>query len=286
MEDPIKTAKDSIDLVSDLIKVAGDNPQVREAGANLGQAALTISKTINNALLPLAAVNFAFDKARRYYSEHFQADITDKTKAIPLEHLTEPKASLAGPALQGLAFTHEEPNLKDMYLSLLASAMDDRNSSITHPAFVEIIKQLEGDEARLLRIILRTLSALPIVEIREATSGQQGWRELARHLMDLRDTKTKEPVENPNQAAMVDNWIRLGLVVVTYNKFLIGENAYDWVETRPEFARFKAERETESNKLSFQRGCISRTAFGHKFAVAVGLLNELIEVDATESPAD
>src|SRR5712692_5071017 len=105
MEEQMKTARDGIALVGEILKAAGDNPQVKEAGANLGQTALTITKTINNALLPLAAVNFAFDKARKYFAEKFESDLSAKASAIPVECLVEPKASIAGPALQGLAFT-------------------------------------------------------------------------------------------------------------------------------------------------------------------------------------
>lgn len=154
INDSIKTATSGVALVGEIIKAAGDNPNVKEAGQNLGQTALTITRTINNALLPLAAVNFAFDKARIYFAEKFQQDILQKASAIPPEQIIEPKASIAGPALQGLAFTHEEANLKDMYLSLLATAMDGRVASEAHPAFVEIIKQLNSEEANLIRGVL------------------------------------------------------------------------------------------------------------------------------------
>ena len=271
MVDPIKTAKDGLGLVSDLIKAAGENPQVREAGTNLGEAALTISKTINNALLPLAAINFAFDKARRYFSEKFQSDLQDKTRTIPVDQIVEPKASVAGPALQGLAFTHEEPNLREMYLSLLATAMDLRVASTAHPAFVEIIKQLESEEAHLLRLMLRASGPLPIVQVRTTTVGVNGWREIATHIMDLRDSESAQPVENPNLPAMVDNWLRLGLVEVDYGKFVVGEERYAWVENRPEYKRLKTENESEEKKVTYERGCMIRTALGLKFAAAVGL---------------
>jgi len=82
--DNIKKAKDGATLLGEIIKVSGDNPDVKEAGNNLGKTALTITKTINNALLPLAAVNFAFEKARKYFSEEFQQDLSKKASAIPL----------------------------------------------------------------------------------------------------------------------------------------------------------------------------------------------------------
>lgn len=223
-------------------------------------------------MLPLAAINFAFDKARRYFFERFEVDLQEKTKSIPFDQIVDPKASIAGPALQGLAFTHEEPNLKDMYLNLIATAMDGRTASNAHPAFVEVIKQLEGEEAQLLRSVLQAVGALPIVQIRESTVGNPGWREIGTHLMNLCDMETLGSIENENQPAMVDNWVRLGLVEVNYGKFLTGEQMYTWVENRPEYKRLKTERESDMIKVSYERGCVGRTAFGLKFAAAVGLL--------------
>lgn len=272
MGGPINVAKDGVALVSEIMKAAGDNPAVKESGANLGQTALTITKTINNALLPLAAVNFAFDKARQYFADQFQRDISDKAATIPTEELVEPKASIAGPALQGLAFTHEEPNLKEMYLSLLATAMDGRIAANAHPAFVEIIKQLDSEEARLLQGVLQTEGALPIAEIRVMKSGDQGWRVLEKHLMNLSNQVTNTPVENSRQPAMVDNWVRLGLAEVDYSKLLTGDSMYVWVDQRPEYVRHKAQQENETTKISFERGVISRTALGIQFGRAVGLL--------------
>ncbi len=271
IDDSIKTATSGVALVGEVIKAAGDNPNVKEAGQNLGQTALTITKTINNALLPLAAVNFAFDKARIYFAEKFQQDISQKAATIPPEQIIEPKASIAGPALQGLAFTHEEANLKDMYLSLLATAMDGRVASEAHPAFVEIIKQLDSEEANLIRGILQSANAIAIVEVRVTTVGEQGWGSLATHLLNLTSLENSSPVENPRIPAMVDNWVRLGLVDVDYAKHLKAADSYAWVENRPEVARYRQEHESETRKLSFANGIIVRTALGIQFAKAVGL---------------
>ena len=272
MDEPIKTARDGVALIGEILKAAGENPNVKEAGSNLGQTALTITKTINNVMLPLAAVNFAFDKARKYFAERFQDDMAKKAASIPLAEIVEPKASIAGPALQGLAFTHEEPNLKDMYLSLLATAMDGRVAPEAHPAFVEIIKQLNAEEASLLGGLLNINGSVAIVEVRITQIGQEGWRVLSTHLMNLCNLNDGTPSETPRIAAMVDNWLRLGLVEVDYGKQLTGAAVYDWVENRPEYIKLRAEREDEKNKLSHVRGVIGRTAMGLQFAKAAGLL--------------
>lgn len=269
-DDPIKMAKESVSLVTEVIKAAGDNPKVVEAANNLGQTAVTLTKTINNVLVPLAAINFAFDKAREYFSGRFQQDIAEKAEAIPPEHVVEPKASIAGPTLQGLAFTHEEPNLKEMYLNLLATAMDGRSSSLAHPAFVEIIKQLDSEDARLVQGALKSSAAIPIIQIhRNLKTG--GYNLLVHHLLDLKDTATGAPVEDPQLPAMIDNWIRLGLVEVAYDKHLTDSAHYSWAEMRPEYVRLSQMPQPEGAKIEYQKGIMQRTELGKRFARAIGL---------------
>ena len=272
-QDPLKTAKDGIALVGEIIKAAGDNPHVKEAAGNLGQSAVTLTKTINNALLPLAAINFAFDKARAYFNGRFQQDLGEKAARIPAESIVEPKASIAGPTLQGLAFTHEEPGLKDMYLNLLATAMDGRISSTAHPAFVEIIKQLDAEDADLMRGALRSPAPIPIAQIRITTVGETGYHIIATHLLNLRAGPEQNlPIENSALPAMIDNWSRLGLVEVDYNQHLTAPASYEWVEKRPEVVRLRLERENEKQKVTHQKGVLIRTQLGQRFASAVGLL--------------
>lgn len=271
-DDPIATAKEGISLVAEVIKAAGDSPQVKEAASNLGQTAVTLTKTINNVLVPLAAINFAFDKARAYFSGKFQEEIAAKAEAIPSEHIVEPKASIAGPTLQGLAFTHEEPNLKEMYLNLLATAMDGRAASLAHPAFVEIIKQLDSEDARLVRGALQSPRAIPIVQIHRKLKDGQEYNLLVQHLLNLTDSITKKPVEDPQLPAMIDNWIRLGLVEVAYDKHLTDLAQYQWVEQRPEFLRLSQSSQPEGAKIEYEKGILQRTELGKRFAKAIGLL--------------
>lgn len=270
-DNPMDVAKGSISLVTEVIKAAGDNEQVKEAANNLGQTAVTLTKTINNVLVPLAAINFAFDKARIYFSGKFQQEIAAKTEEIPPEHIVEPKASIAGPTLQGLAFTHEEPDLKEMYLNLLATSMDGREAAAAHPAFVEIIKQLDSEDARLVRGTLQSVGAVPIVQVhRKLKSG--GYNILVQHLLNMTESTTGVAIEAPQLPAMVDNWIRLGLVEVEYDKFLNDPAHYAWVEQRPEFLKLKQAYQPGEATVEYQKGIMQRTELGKRFAKAVGLL--------------
>jgi hypothetical protein len=272
-DDPIKTAANTIGLIGEVIKAAGDNPHLKEAANNLAKTAVTITKTINNVLLPIAAVNFGFDKAREYFEKKFEKDMSEKVSAIPPDQIVNPKPSIAGPALQGLAFAHEEVNLKEMYLNLLATAMDARVTEKAHPAFVEIIRQLTSDEANLIRWILRYDKPTAIVEVRRLTPDFLGSHQLIRHMMPMIDTTTGAPREFPRFASMVDNWIRLGLVEVDYQHHLMDSDAYAWIDQRPEIKRYLELEGSEGRFLEYRKGIIQRTSLGLEFAKTVGLLD-------------
>ena len=158
-----------------------------------------------------------------------------------------------------------------MYLSLLATAMDGRVAAEAHPAFVEIIKQLDSEEADLIRGVLQSPRAIGIVEVRLSTVGENGWIILLKHLLSLTKNETGEQIENSKIPAMVDNWIRLGLINVDYAAHLTGTDSYTWVETRPEVSKLRKEHESETRKISFTNGILIRTALGIQFAKAVGL---------------
>lgn len=267
-DEPFAHPRASVAIVGELMKAAGNDPKVKEAAGNLGEAAVTLSRTINNALLPLAAVNFAFDKARVYFQGRFQEDVAKCAAAIPPENLQEPKASVAGPALQALAFTHEEDSLRKMFLGLLSTAMDSRVADSAHPAFVEIIKQLDAAEAPHLVGVLKSKDYLAIAAVNKKGVGG-GASSLARHLVDCRDTKTNEPVRMPRFPAMLENWARLGLVEIRYDEWIQNEGAYRWVESRPEYQELRRRHHSEELPVSFSKGYVRVTHLGEEFAKAI-----------------
>lgn len=282
-DDPIDTAKKAVEVVADIIKAAGDDPKVKEAGRNLAETAVVVTATIKNSLLPLAAVNFVIEKARVYFAERFQSELAERAKAIPADRIVEPKASIAGPALQGLALSHEESNLKDMYLNLLAAAMDGRVAPDVHPAFVEVIRQLSAEEAGLLKPFLETPD-VAIVELRTVEAGTTSaldialgpYRPIHTNILPLGDGEgeSRVQVENPRMPVFVDNWVRLGLTNVSYENSLSGDRTYDWVEQRPEYVRAVAQHANTNRAVTFAKGRAKRTAFGEGFARAVGIVND------------
>lgn len=107
----------------------------------------TVVGFFNNVVLyPVKKANLTF----RYKLEAFEDDLKEKIKHIPPEKLQVPPTVIAGPTLEALRYTYDEVKLREMYENLLASAMDTRKVSETHPAFVDAIKQMSSLDASIL----------------------------------------------------------------------------------------------------------------------------------------
>lgn len=274
-QNSIDQARNGVALVSDLVKAAADSPEGKIAAKNIGKTAVTVTKALNHLLLPVAAFNFVIERAGQYFQRDFQPEMEAKMADIPPDKVVEPKATVAGPALQGLAFAHEEPELKELFLNLLASAMDGRKADTAHPAFVEVLKQLTGEEARLLRGPLTVKGMLPVAQIHAISSASASTSLLHNHV-GYTQAADGSLVEIEALAAMVDNWIRLGLVHVTYLTSvtdLDGSDPYGWVEMHPLYKIALAQAHEQGYGVKVVPGSMRPTNFGQLFAIAVGMMD-------------
>lgn len=246
-----------------LAKIAEDTPEMRAAARMFARRQEIKQAVLLKLYRPLekwVGVSSA------YFEGPFLEDIAGKVADIPEQNLTEPRPSVAVPAMLGLGYSLDEPDLKEMYLNLLATASDDRRRDRAHPSFAEIIRQLSGGEASLLDGVLGTRNALPIVSLHQTNPGVPGYLIRQSNLLNLRRKEEGEPIEIPASAMWVDNWVRLGLVDVDYTRYLTKPDSYEWVDGRPEVVRLRGAGET----IEFQRGCLRVTDFGREFAAAVG----------------
>lgn len=118
---------------------------VKPAGANLARAVVTTTEVIDMLATGMKRTVVAMGDAGTYLAEQIKERFTDKP-----ERLVPPSPTVAVPALEAMRYAVEEPSLRDMYVKLLETAMDSDTSEDAHPAYVEIIKQLTPDEARIL----------------------------------------------------------------------------------------------------------------------------------------
>jgi hypothetical protein len=279
-------AADQKALNKALVEAVRDTPNFQKAVEHYGERA-AVRQGISTWLLKL------FGRAIRVPSEYLDTkaadDLAGKLDNIPDEDLQPPKRSIAAPAFEGLGHVVDEPGLRDLYLELLARAVDAKYADMAHPSFVEVIRQLSAEEAELLRHYLAASagdSNIPIVSLQSAVRPGIGTTLIYRHLLDIRDDNG-QPELNTSIPTYVDNWIRLGLLEVHYDAFLTDDSAYSWVEARPETASARSTVEErvapvpkegeqqESYMLDIQKGYMTATSFGKSFALAVGMFGEL-----------
>ncbi len=247
-----------------LLRVAEDTPEMRAAARSMAARTAVKERVKLKLYQPFARM---LGVSREYFEDTFPQEMGAKIADIPDENFVTPPASVAVPALQGLSYTFEEPSLKEMYLNLLATASDDRRAGQAHPAFAEIIKQLDPSEAKLLNVVLR-LAASPAARVKDQRDDPPGsFIVLLSHLIPTLDTTTREPSEQPQGPTWIDNWKRLGLVSVTYAERQTGDHAYDWVEKRPEYIRLS--KRPGVSTIGFDMGLMRRTDFGGQFFRAV-----------------
>jgi hypothetical protein len=215
-----------------------------------------------------------------FISQQFAGDLAEKTAHIPVEHLAAPHPTVAIPALEALSYSHDEPNLKEMYLNLLAAAGDDRRSDDAHPSFAEIIKQLSPGEAGQLREFL-SLEHLPVARLKLMTAlPGQSFQVMRHHVLNWH-TPEGEVLDDDLLDVFVDNWIRLGLAAISYMEFVTDipdvADPYHWVTERPEFIRLRDQGAAMEppRPATFDRGILRRTEFGVRFARAVMELDSL-----------
>lgn len=244
-----------------LQQLAVDSPNMKAAAESYARRVAIKEALLLRVYQPIAKY---LGVSRDYFDTQFHEDLAEKVADIPEEHLTTPSPSVAIPAMQGLSYSIEEPDLKAMYLSLLATATDQRVAVDAHPSFAEVIKQLSPGEASLLLDTLRT-GTLPAMRVnRKAAEGSGGTVEMNCLLPFLADDGST-PREQESLGIWVDNWVRLGLITVDYARSLVDEAAYAWAEGRPEVKRLASGDSRGMDSLDFEKGIVLATDFGRRF---------------------
>lgn len=134
--------------------------------------------------------------------------LQQKLENIPPEQIEVPEAHIAVPTLQCVSYCIDSEELRNMYANLLASSMNKAVKNGVHPSFVEIIKQLCPDEARMLKYFYKNIS-IPIITLKR-TNKEGLFVKVIDCFSDIGyEAKCEFPLKNENY---FNNLIRLGLI--------------------------------------------------------------------------
>ena len=279
MGDDCPQLKGMVGVTKVLLDKAEDSDDLKSAGRSLARSAAVVANTVETALLPLVALNAGAAKARVYFSaeDGFKSDIKRATRGV--RRVVEPTAAVVGPAMQGLAFAHEEQSLRNMYVGLIAAAMDAERANKAHPAFANIIGQFSANDAKLFRGCIEAtfgdgteelrLEGIPIVSLSCHRPPQADVIPGPSDIVNVWSYKTDGPIAGDWVVTALNNWQRLGLVEITYDRMLAANDAYAWVNKRPEFFDMEAKCPPDW-EIEIKKGVLRPSPLGFDFMDAVG----------------
>lgn len=257
-ENKDNNVKATIDAVTGLAKaIPIYQDAVQPAAREIGKSLATVTKTVNIALAPIKALVWGYEKIEDYLTER----ISEKLKNIPKEDIETPPTNIAGPAVEALRYTGHNEDIRELYASLLAMAMNKNTSDKAHPSFVEVIKNLSTNEAIILQHFISKYT-YPKVDIQE-TENNAG--EINR-FMNFTLFHTLDSRLNVNNIpTYLDNLKRLGVIEIIKDEYFADGSLYDSLENDSTITNLIKSIEDKGKKVKFRRGLLRLTSFGTDF---------------------
>ena len=241
--------KDAIEAATGLVKaIPIYQDALQPAAKQIGGALETVAKAIRVALAPVSALVWGYEQIKDFVHSR----VAEKLKSTPPEDIQPPKPNIAGPALEALRYTGHEPTLRELYANLIAASLDKKTATIAHPAFVELIKQLSPDEARLMRLFAVDRS-FPVITVRAENndSAKGGTDVLARVSLLGIEAQCEHPELTP---AYLDNLSRLGLIDIPQFMSYTDATLYKTLEEHPQVVAIRA----QVDSVPGQKSVVSR----------------------------
>lgn len=152
--------------------------------------------------------------------------IKEKVIQIPEDKLVEPEPYVAIPAIQQISYCQNSEELRDLYANLLTASMNTDTKWQVHPAFIDIIKQITPDEAKIIKNLpVKINDFLPALDVllydKERTSAPQ-------LLLTNFATIGLDIVENEtNICGYIDNLVRLNIIDIPAHYGVVNDDLYE-----------------------------------------------------------
>ena len=252
--------KATIDAVTGLVKaIPVYDDAVQPAAKEIGKALGTIGKTVNITLAPIKILVWGYEQIENFVNEK----VSDKLKNTPSERITTPPPEVVGPALESLKFTGHKEDLRNLFANLIANSMDSATLRNAHPGFVEIIKNISSEEAKILKLFT-TKQTMPLIDVRDEFKDGKGGTDVLKNFSQI--GALSGCVDIGLVPSLLDNLCRLGLLEIPSGMYLVKEELYKPLEESLEVQTLKtAIEENENNKIGFTRKYITLTTYGKQF---------------------
>lgn len=101
-------------------------------------------------LYPVKKANLFY----KYKLKEFAMDLQAKIAERKIVNFKMPGLEVLGPVLEAMRYTIDNVDLRKLYLNLLVSSVDADSPDLAHPSYVDVIKRMNGYDARLFQYLL------------------------------------------------------------------------------------------------------------------------------------
>lgn len=227
------------------------------------------AKSAGNILaFPLRAIDVALSKPKLWLAKQEQnyektlVLLAHKMKNIPEDKIVAPENYIAVPALQQISYCFDSNELRDMYANLLAASMNTDTKWDVHPAYVDIIKQLTPDEAKLLKALSTNKTNYPIIDIIIRNTKESGYTRILEKYTDIAEGICDYPQKI---SAYLENLNRLEIITIENGVYMVDEPVYDKLKANQSVKSILAKQLPEGRKYDFEKYLFHLTEFGRNF---------------------
>lgn len=256
-------AQHVIDSIHGLVKAVPVYQDVLQPAAKVvGKDLETVAKAVSLVLAPVAGLVWGYETIKDYVLR----SLAEKLRHVPKKNLVPPSPMVAGPTLEALKYAGHSPTLRELYANLLATSIDRRTAHEAHPAFVEIIRQLTPDEAKILKFIFEHMY-LPIITLQAEIPGERAGFDYAPDFSNVAEkTHCQFPELTPQY---LGNICRLGLAEFHRNSYIDDKGMYwELLKHKAVKAVKKEIREKFSLGTIVRREYVAITELGRQFCRA------------------
>lgn len=263
--------KDDVDAV---VKAVGEivkevpvyKDAVQPVAQEIGKALKTVGGVINVALAPFAAMVYGWDIIKKQLNERLEK----RLKNIPPENIITPQLQVVGPLLDKYRYVHQNEELSNMFINLLANAMDKDQVQKAHPSFVNIISELSPDEARLIKVIAKT-NGIPKLDIRAKDKSKEN-KGYIYVFVNFTLLGKKSKLQYADLApSYLSNLERLNIIScpIGEGESYTDKTLYKELEEDEFVTKLREDLKVENQEIEIVQGVIETTDFGKLFIEAV-----------------
>lgn len=177
-----------------------------------------------------------------------------------------PDPAILIPTLDAASYTAHHKDIRDMFANLLASAVNADSSEKVHPSFIDIIRQLTPEEARLISKLSHKYNHAVLLISQRTPTGR---KEYIKNIID--DEMDSEEIGK--YWLPLESLARHRLIIIEYGR-KIRDSAYDPIiknlESKLDSSKIVDDDYYDpkvhgDSRMTYVKGIIETTLFGQMF---------------------